>query len=315
MEKIIHIYDQYLPVPSGAGGASYAVQRLAKIQKEKGHQVYVLGPNGHSCNDFEYIKLPEEPTSIETILDCSGSILVYHGGLPESWESEIFSSGLPVVSFFHGCGEVPSQWVNPVFVSKSHADNHDGSKYLYHGIDLDEYEYQDQKGDYFLFLSKVKRSKKGVANAIAAAKRSKSKLTIAGGYRLSSIETWLPYHPRIRSVGYVQGQEKINLLKNAKALVFPVQWEEPFGLVIIEALACGTPVIGTKRGSLPELLDHGKTGYLCDTDEDIAKAMLRVSELSPKLCREVAEEKFSEDAMYNANISLYREAINGTKWR
>ena len=154
MEKILHIYDQYLPVPFGAGGASYAVQRLAKIQKEKGHQVYVLGPDGRSCNDFEYIKLFDETTLVETIVACGDdSILVYHGGLSESWESIIFSSGLPVVSFFHGCGNVPSQWVHPVFVSKSHADNHGGSKYLYHGIDLNEYEYQDQKGDYFLLNS------------------------------------------------------------------------------------------------------------------------------------------------------------------
>jgi glycosyltransferase involved in cell wall biosynthesis len=165
-----------------------------------------------------------------------------------------------------------------------------------------------------LFLSKVKRSKKGVSHAIAAAKLSKKKLLIAGGYRVSSIETWLPFHPRIKSVGYVQGKEKIKLLQNAKALIFPVQWEEPFGLVMIEAMACGTPVFGTKRGSLPEIIEDGVTGYLINTDQELADKMNDSGQLSSLACRERVERLFSEEAMYHANLETYRDAINGMKW-
>ncbi|MFA0336853.1 glycosyltransferase, partial [Vibrio sp. 10N.222.54.B2] len=201
-----------------------------------------------------------------------------------------------------------------VFVSKSHASQSKYNKnkinfnYIYNGIPESEFEYNEQKKGYFLFLAKVKRSKKGIQTAIKVAKKTKSNLIVAGGHRLGSPETWFKWHPLITPVGFVNGDFKKDLLRNAKALLVPISWEEPFGLTIIEAMLSGTPVIAYNRGAMSELIVHGETGFLCENEDEFIKAMSLTHQLNKKKMRERAIKYFSSSAMAIGHLKMLDQA-------
>jgi glycosyltransferase involved in cell wall biosynthesis len=114
---------------------------------------------------------------------------------------------------------------------------------------------------------------------------------------------------QIAWVGTVDGAEKQALLGGAKALLAPVRWEEPGGTAMIEALACGTPVIGMRRGALKTIVKHGVNGFLCDNEAELAEYMLRADEIDPQACRREAEERFSVPAMADSYVKLYEEVL------
>jgi glycosyltransferase involved in cell wall biosynthesis len=101
----------------------------------------------------------------------------------------------------------------------------------------------------------------------------------------------------------------MKFISHAKALLFPITWDEPFGMAVIEALACGTPVIAMNRGAMPEIIEHGVNGFLADTEEEFAEYMERVDEIDPAVCRASVERKFSASAMADAYIARYKEVI------
>ena len=116
-------------------------------------------------------------------------------------------------------------------------------------------------------------------------------------------------NPRITFLGNVAGKRKMKLLSEAKALLFPIDWEEPFGMVMIEALACGTPVVAMNRGAVPEIIEHGVNGFIADTEAEFAQYIKRVGEIDPEVCRKSVEDKFSVDTMAKAYIERYEQAI------
>jgi glycosyltransferase involved in cell wall biosynthesis len=122
----------------------------------------------------------------------------------------------------------------------------------------------------------------------------------------------LPYvlrNPRITYSGNVGGRKKLKFISEAKALLFPITWEEPFGMAVIEALACGTPVIAMNKGAMPEIIEHGITGFLANSEEEFEAYMKRVDELDPEECRKSVEEKFSGRRMAERYLARYRTAI------
>lgn len=122
----------------------------------------------------------------------------------------------------------------------------------------------------------------------------------------------LPYVLRSRLVTYsgsIGGRKKMKFISEARALLFPIQWEEPFGMAVIEALACGTPVVAMNRGAMPEIIEHGVTGFLANNEQEFAEYMERVDEIDPAACRAAVEKKFSEKRMAKRYISRYLEAI------
>jgi len=201
-----------------------------------------------------------------------------------------------------------------VFLSMSHAKNANSSVYAYNGIPVEEYIYSEEKENFFLFLAKVKRSKKGVDTAIRLSKKNNSKLIIAGGRRLANPETWFSWHPLIKPVGYVDGPEKFSLISRAKALIVPIRWEEPFGLTVIEAMASGTPVIAFNRGAMKELIIDVETGFICENEDEMLDVMSKVNLISPKACRDHAANKFSSFAMYEKHKELLDVAGSGKIW-
>lgn len=167
-----------------------------------------------------------------------------------------------------------------------------------------------------VFLSRVE-SIKGPHLAIEAAKRAGRKLIIAGNYGAtpSDMDYWrtmvLPHvdGEQIEYVGVVNDEQKNDLLGRAAALIVPIQWEEPFGIVFAEALACGTPVISCPRGALPEIIQHGRTGFLVADASDLPAAIDRIEELDRAACREVAEARFSLEAICGRYLDFYSFAL------
>ena len=117
---------------------------------------------------------------------------------------------------------------------------------------------------------------------------------------------------RIRWVGTVGGADKDELVGRARAVLMPISWEEPGATAAIEALASGTPVIGTRRGALPEIIEHGRNGFLADDEHEFAQLMLRAGEIDPAACRRSVEERFSSGVMAEGYLRLYREVLART---
>ena len=168
-----------------------------------------------------------------------------------------------------------------------------------------------------VFLGRVERIK-GAHTAVEVARRSGRRLVIAGNvsddaYFEAEVRPHLS--DRIEYVGPVDDGQKNELLGSALAFLMPIEWEEPFGIVMAEALACGTPVIGTPQGSVPEIVVEGVTGFVRDTVEGMATAVEHVAALSRAACRDDCEARFSDRAIVDAYEELYRERIEAAQAR
>jgi len=166
-----------------------------------------------------------------------------------------------------------------------------------------------------VFLGRIQQEK-GTAIAIEIALKTNKKLIIAGNvpneqiHQLYFNEQVKPFidQEQIKYIGPVNNVQKNELLRNACAMLMPVTWDEPFGIVMAEALACGTPVIGFNRGAVPEVVTNGSTGFICNTTNEMMEAVNNIPSLSRSDCRQVAEEKFSSTVMAKQYEQLYRLA-------
>ncbi len=170
---------------------------------------------------------------------------------------------------------------------------------IYHGVDTQSLRYQAASGTYLAFLGRI-RDYKGVAESIAVAQTLRMPLKIAGpigdaDYFTRYVQPALG--KQIQYVGEITHKQKSAFLGHALATLFPIGWEEPFGLVIPESLACGTPVIAFKRGSVPELLRDGKTGSIVKTVPQMIAAVKKIQHINRAVCRREAEHRFSVDRM------------------
>lgn len=184
------------------------------------------------------------------------------------------------------------------------------ARVIYNAIPIGQFPAEDKKEDYLLFLGRIMREK-GILEAIEVAKKTRIPLVIAAKVDRADEEFYngeikqLIDGASIRYVGEVDFSAKVDYLKKARCLLFPISWEEPFGLVMIEALACGTPVIAFRRGSVPEIIQHGVNGYIVDTVDDMAKAVHDASKISSRACRESVEARFTIDRLVDEYESLF----------
>jgi glycosyltransferase involved in cell wall biosynthesis len=204
---------------------------------------------------------------------------------------------------------------NNYYVAISDANRHPHLHYIatvYNGINTDEFSFVRYPKEYLLFLGRI-HPEKGVREAIAVARNCSKKLIIAGliqdagyfnKYVLPSIDD--------RNVVYAGncGPELRNeLLGNALALLHLISFEEPFGLSVVEAMCCGTPVIAYNRGSMPELIRHKRTGYLVNTEEEATAVVPQLSGINRNICRQWAMEMFSKEKMTNEYFKLYEQIL------
>lgn len=188
---------------------------------------------------------------------------------------------------------------------------------IYNGVDINDYDFNaDVTYDAPLtFLGRIQQEK-GTAIAIQVTKKTNQKLVIAGNVPNEPIhqqyfeEQVKPYidGEQIKYIGPVNNSQKSQLLRNSKAFLMPVTWDEPFGIVMAEALACGTPVIGFKRGAVPEVVTNALNGFVCDAEVDMINAINNISSINRATCRQVAEQKFSAGVLAKQYEELYQLA-------
>ncbi len=312
--KIVQICNGDIP-PKKYGGTQRVAAWLTQGLLELGHKVILLidGNTTIKNENLDVIKLPD---SINKITKKYGEQEIYKY-LPSDYDIVHFHYNLekepefPYVVTFHWLGNSREKFdsiilKNTVFASKKHAINNNRTTYIYHGINPSEFKFRENKVDRFLYLSKVSYPAKNVKLAKKLAKDMKFKLDIAGGWRLS-LSRYLKYH------GMVGGNKKYNLLARSKAMIFPTLCEEPFGLVTIEALVSGTPVISSENGAMPEIIKNGVNGFRCSNYAEYKKAVKNIDKISPAKCREIVENKFHYLLMAEKYLNQYRSVISKNK--
>ena len=195
------------------------------------------------------------------------------------------------------------------------------AKRVYVGINLDDYKPKWDKEDYILYFNSFDY-RKGITIALDLAKNMGFKLILAGEVKghpehIQTFKDLKPMMDEMPNVSYecdVSNERKIELMRNAKALLFPTMFHQPFAVVVIEALACGTPVIAINRGAMPEMIQHGVTGFLCNTLDDLATAINTISTLDGTNCRFDMIKRFDRKIMTEEYIRLYGMILSGEEW-
>jgi glycosyltransferase involved in cell wall biosynthesis len=235
-------------------------------------------------------------------------LITLHSQMPDvSYMEPAFQefSDVPLVSISNAQRE-PAPWLN-------------WQATIYHGLPSELYTLQEKPEEYLAFIGRFTPAK-GLHDAVEIAKRSKMKLKIAGRpvdageqqYFESEIQPLLE-DTMHEYVGELDDKEKQAFLGGAYALLFPITWREPFGLVMIEALACGTPVIGYRNGSVPEVITDGVTGFVVKDLEEAVAAVSKVHSLSRSRCRQEVEERFSVGRMCKESVDQYEKLMAGWK--
>ena len=227
----------------------------------------------------------------------------------------------PMVTTIHGFS---SARIVPVYkryddrvayVAISDADRHPDLTYaatIHHGIRLDDFAFDAAGGDDLLFFGRI-HPDKGAGEAIRAAHATGRRLVMAGivqdeAYHAREVVPFLDGE-RVRHIGVVGGSNRAATLGGARALLHLIGFDEPFGLSVIEAMACGTPVIAYNRGSMPELIEDGVTGFLVDSFDEAVAAIGRIGEIDRAACRRAVERRFTVDRMADRYLELYRSLV------
>lgn len=266
-------------------------------------------------NEFDVIHLNYEPAVLNFEIEGKKVNLL-----------DLFT--VPVVLTFHNSTHVPEHleyYRNnpippqsfPVFISESHRiplSFIPNSRVIYNGIDVERFSFSAEKENYLLFLGRITPTK-GILEAISVSEKTHLPLIIAANIDSSDREFYeKEVRPRIdgkliRYVGEADFSQKVEYLKKAQCLLFPIVWDEPFGLVMVESLACGTPVIAFKRGSVSEIVQDGVNGFIVEDVEEMAGAIEKIKTISPLECRESVERKFSVERMVDEYEKLFESAL------
>jgi glycosyltransferase involved in cell wall biosynthesis len=207
---------------------------------------------------------------------------------------------MPVISISNGQRE-PLPWAN-------------WQATVYHGLPIDIYRFRPESGSYLAFLGRISPEKR-VDRAIEIAKQVGMPLKIAAKIDrvdkdyFESVIAPLLRNSIVEFVGEIGDGEKDEFLGNAYALLFPIDWPEPFGLVMIEAMACGTPVVAYRSGAVPEVMEQGHTGFVVEGLDDAVEAVRCVPKPSRKRCREVFEQRFTAARMAHDYVQLFERLI------
>jgi len=227
----------------------------------------------------------------------------------------------PVLTTIHGFSSPKIHTVykkyndTSFYVSISNADRSSELDYIdtvYHGINLDSFTFQETPEDYLLFLGRIHHDK-GAGEAIQIAKKARMKLIMAGiiqdeAYFKEQVEPFID-GSQIKFVGSVNNEQRNELLGKAFGFIHSINFNEPFGLTVVEANACGTPVVAFNKGSMPEIISDGENGFLSDDISSAVEAIGNLKTISRHKCRSVVEERFSQDRMVENYLAVYRRII------
>jgi glycosyltransferase involved in cell wall biosynthesis len=338
--KIAILSPPWFPVPpTGYGGIEWIVSLLADGLADAGHEVtlfasgdsrtkaelawvYEHAPSdqiGRTLPDLRHTLLAyERAGDFDVINDHTGHLGCVLGGLVET----------PVVHTVHGpLGGEPGavyeqiQRVAPEVGLISLSLNQRRPKpdlnwvaNIPNALDLEHYPCHPHKGDYLLYVGRMNHEK-GAHRAVAVAMELGLPLKLAGKVREPKEKEYFAefIEPHlgngIEFLGEVNHGTKVELLQNARATLFPIEWDEPFGLVMIESMACGTPVIATRHGAVPEVIEDGNGGLIVDSWREMPAAVERADGIEPGECRRYAEERFAPERMVDDYVRAYEAAV------
>ncbi|UAY50903.1 glycosyltransferase [Ferruginibacter albus] len=304
--NILLVHLGVIPVKT-YGGTERVVWYLGQELVKMGHRVTYLVKEGSQC-DFANIRFIDPSLPIEEQIPDDIDV-VHLSYIPKEPLKK------PYICNLHG--NLNDQRLldkNTVFVSRNHANRFGSDSFVYNGMNWDDYGSPalEHKRTYFHFLGEAAWRLKNVKGAISVITHTqKEKLSVLGGTRLNfRMGFRFTISPRIKFYGKVGGEVKNNLLLGSKGLIFPVRWNEPFGIAITESLYFGCPVFGTPYGSLPELITKD-VGFLSNNSEELRQAVENVDQFSPKNCHLYALEHFNSRKMAEAYLSKYTEVLNG----
>lgn len=284
----------------GYGGTTRIVTALVQALARLGHRVTLIAPAGTRLPEAAHVEasrkyLTAPGLDLRPLVPPGVDLVHAHYLIPA------LPTDAPFLQTLYGnMGPGAVLPPNNVFLTRNHARRHGGDAWVYCGLDPAGFTFRRDKDDYDLFIGRL-HSIKGYRWAIAGAKHARRRLIIAGGWR-PSLSRYVRY------VGGVDGSRKRALLAGARCVWMPALWEEPFGLTLIEPLFSGTPVLGTRRGSLPEILTP-EVGALCDTLDEMIEAARAIATRSPDACRAHAERYFSHLVMAEEYVRVYRHLL------
>jgi glycosyltransferase involved in cell wall biosynthesis len=326
--------------PDGYGGIEWVVSLLADSLVDAGHEV-TLFASGDSRTKAELVSVFDEAPSAQIghsipemfhALSCferadDFDVINDHSGLPAAAFGGLVET--PTLHTVHGPLDGPvapcvydqiarvAPNVGLISISMNQRKPKPDLPWIANcpnALDLSVYPAELHKGDYLLFLGRMNPDK-GAHRAIAIAKESGYPLKIAGKtqdleekeYFKQLIEPYLD--EQIEFLGEVNHGEKVQLLQNARLTLFPIEWEEPFGLVPIESMACGTPVLATRYGAVPEVVGEGSGGILVDDYREMPALIETAAEIDPAVCRRYVEERFAPERMMADYVAAYEKAL------
>jgi glycosyltransferase involved in cell wall biosynthesis len=326
------IAPPWLPVPAPAyGGTEAVLDQLARGLQAAGHEVLLVCHPHSQCPVPRASVIPAEDAvrmgrasiELEHVIGAydlvTGSDVVHDHTLA----GPIYSARcpqLPVVTTNHGPF---SRTMNAVYgaslprvalvaISHSHAESTPLliDAVVHHGVNIDDFPFGAGDGGYVALLGRMAPDK-GVHRAIAVARAAGMRLKIAAKMREPHERAYFDEFVRphlgddVIYLGEVDADAKRDLLAGAAALLNPIGWREPFGMAMLESLACGTPVVGCPQGAAPEIVEHGITGFLVDTDEELVAGLLALGRIDRSVCRQHARERFSVQRMVEGYLSVY----------
>ncbi len=337
------IAPPWVPVPPPSyGGTELVLDVLARGLVRAGHEVVLFTTGDATCDvprqwlfdrcdpdrmGASVLELRHVAAAYEALHRCD---LVHDHTLAGLFVSELYPE-TPVVTTNHGpfnedLVDIYRQVVDriPIIGISRHQVSTAPPEVpvaavIHHGLDLARFPYGPDGGDYLLALGRMNHDK-GIDRAIDIARRAGMPLLIAAKMREPAEQRYFaeviePHlDDRIRYIGEVGHADKVRLLQGARALLNPIRWPEPFGLVMIEALACGTPVVTTNHGAAPEIVTHGETGFLSDDDAELVQAVLAAGGLSRAACRARAEGEFSAERMVADHVAFF-QTVSATRGR
>jgi glycosyltransferase involved in cell wall biosynthesis len=334
--KVALIADPYIPIPPfGYGGIERIIDFLINHLLEEGHEVILVAHHDstapvpiipfldqgsklkHIYNTITISKLRKfKPDIIHNfgrlayllpfLRSSTPKIMSYQREPTLAQIKKAVSLSKKNTLSFTGCSNYISDQIKPIADAVT----------IYNGFPINTYNpnFEVKEDAPLVFLGRLEHIK-GVHVAIEVALKSNKQLIIAGNipdgelkYFKDHIEHQLS--EKIQYVGSVNDQQKNDLLRNASALLMPILWNEPFGIVMVEAMACGTPVIGLKRGSVPEVIQENVTGFICNTAEEMVNQVDKIKSLSRAQVYQTALQQFNSKQIVDEYINLYRKKLH-----
>jgi len=301
--RIAICHDQVIP-PKQYGGTERVLSWLGSGLVKKGHEVVLVAPRGSFIPGAEWVEY-QPARSFEAQVPAHVDLL--HLSAPPAVDPK-----RPYIVTVHGNGKPGEVFpMNSVFVSRKHAELHQSSTFVYNGIDLDSYVCDITRENSLVFLAKASWAVKNLEGAIQVARRLGMKLEVLGSrdYPMG-LHRWMPTLRGVKYHGMVNDHEKREILRKARALVFPVRWHEPFGLAVTESLASGCAVLATPYGSLPEIVTSDVGVLAAQASALVSEFRQREDGFCPQASRaRVSSGGFDSAAMVDRYLSVYRSVL------